>query len=221
MIDVSDVYDFYGLTCVIESSLGGEEQQLYAFFLKEIQRKYVVALKKRIKEEAGYLGLDIDGTNLETLMGNMKKGIDEQISKQANSMMRMGGGFNLMETIKQVHTTKPKGMENAAASFRVKEKQRPAFGGEPWAKISEAFLGVEKATSNKEIILAIDYLNDLAHNCCAVLFDLTGTRGGGGDAHKAIQDILDEKKHAKTPKEFASKMSNDVKSFLKANGILR
>jgi hypothetical protein len=220
MIDVSDVYDFYGLTCVTESDLNPEGVQMYTFFLKEIQRKYVVALKKRIKEEAGYLGLDIEGTNIATLMNNMKKGIDEQIKQQATKMARTGTGFNMMDIIKDTMNTKPKGMENAAAAFRVKEKQRPAFGGEPWAKISEAFLGVEAAKSNKEIILSIDHLNDLQHNCCHVLFDLTGTRGGGGDAHKAIAEILDEKRDAKTPKEFAPKMSGDVRSFLKEQKVV-
>jgi len=220
MLDVSDVYDFYGLSCVAEDNLNEEERKLYTFFLMEIQRRYVVTLKKRIKEEAGYLGLDIEGTNIETLMGNMKKGIDEQIKQQANKMARTGAGFNMMDIIKDTMNAKPKGMENAAAAFRVKEKQRPAFGGEPWAKISEAFLGVERAKSNKEIILAIDHLNDLQHNCCHVLFDLTGTRGGGGDAHKAIASILDEKRDAKTPRDFATKMSNDVRSFLKDQKVL-
>lgn len=220
MIDVSDVYDFYGLSCVTEASLNEEEKKMFTFFLNEIQRKYVISLKKRIKEEAGYLGLDIEGTNIETLMTNMKKGIDEQIKQQASKMARTGSGFNMMDIIKDTMNAKPKGMENAAAAFRVKEKQRPAFGGEPWAKIAEAFLGVERAKSNKDIILAIDHLNDLQHNCCHVLFDLTGTRGGGGEAHKAIAEILDEKKHAKTPRDFAPKMSSDVRSFLKDQKVV-
>jgi hypothetical protein len=221
MLDVSDVYDFYGLTCVAEDGLDDEGKKMYTFFLSEIKRKYVISLKKRIKEEAGYLGLDIDGTNIETLMGNMKKGIDEQIKEQSNKMARTGAGFNMMDMIKGTYNTKPKGMENAASAFRVKEKQRPAFGGEPWAKIAEAFLNVERAESNKAIVLAVDYLNDLAHNCCAVLFDLTGTRyGGTAENRKAIQEILDEKKNARTPKEFAFKMSGDVKSFLKDQKVL-
>ena len=220
MIDVSDVYDFYGLSCITESSLNDEESKMYTFFLNEIKRKYVIALRKRIKEEAGYLGLDIEGTNLASLLSNMKKGIDEQLAAQAKSMARTGSGFDMMSMIKSQHSNKPKGMENAAATFRVKEKQRPAFGGEPWAKISEAFLAVEKSTSNKEIVLSIDHLNDLAHNCCAVLFDLTGTRGTADENHKAIQRILDEKKNARTPREYSSKMSSDVKSFLKDQKVL-
>lgn len=221
MLDVSDVYDFYGLSCVTEGNLDDEGKKMYSFFLSEIKRKYVISLQKRIKEEAGYLGLDIDGTNIESLMSNMKKGIDEQIKEQSNKMARTGAGFNMMDMIKTTYNAKPKGMENAASAFRIKDKQRPAFGGEPWAKISEAFLSVERAESNKAIILSIDHLNDLAHNCCAVLFDLTGTRyGGTADNRKAIQEILDEKKNAPTPKGYASKMSGDVKSFLKEQKVL-
>ena len=221
MISVEDVFSFYGLTMVVESDLKTDDaKQMFNFFLKDIQKKYVDALRKRIKEEAGYLGLDIEGTNIESLMRNMRSGLDEQIKSQSARMATLGTGFNMMDHVRSTMGAKPKGMETAADAFRIKEKQRPAFGGEPWAKISEAFLGVERASSPKEIILAIDHLNDLAHNTCEVLFDLTGTRSGG-NGHQEIKKILDEKKNATHPREFASKMSGDVQSFLRDQGIIR
>lgn len=220
LLSVEDVYSFYGLTLLTEADLKDDEaKSMYSFFLSDIRKKYVKALEKRIREEAGYLGLDIAGTTIESLMRNMRNGLDEQIKKQSAKMAATGTGFNLMDMVKQQMGQKPKAMEGAADAFRIKEKQRPAFGGEPWAKISEAFLAVEKSSTPKEVILSIDHLNDLAHNCCAVLFDLTGTRGGG-NGHQEIAKILDEKKHAKHPREFASKMSSDVKEFLKEQGML-
>ena len=95
------------------------------------------------------------------------------------------------------------------------------FGGEPWAKISEAFTKIEEALGPKATILAIDHLNALAHNCCAVIFDLTGTRYGGSvTQHAAIKAVLDDKFKAKTPKEFAKKMSKDVRNFLRQERVI-
>lgn len=221
MLEVSDIYNFYGLTMIDEKSLDEENCKLYEFYLNEIKSAYVFSLKKRIKEEAGYLGLDIEGTSLEALLGNMKSKLDEEIIKQSRKMAALGAGFDLMSLVKSQHATKPKGMENAADGFRSKQgKSRTAFGGEPWAKISEAFIAIERAVSPKSIILAIDLLNSLQHNTCHVLFDVTGTRGGGGQDHNAVKQVLDEKFKAKHPREFSSKMSSEMKSFLESLGAL-
>jgi hypothetical protein len=218
MLKVSDVYDFYGLSVIDEKTLDEEGKNLFSFYLTEIQQAYVKTLKKRIIEEAGYMSLDVAGASIEAMLRDMKGKMDEQIKAQAASMSRTGLGFNMMELIKSEHKehNKPKDkMAGAADAFRSKQgKSMSAFGGEPWAVISEAFLAIEKAKSNKAIIESIDHLNDLQHNCCHVIFDLTGTRGGGGSNHNAVQAVLNEKFKAKTPREFAGKMSSDVRNFL-------
>lgn len=222
MLQASDLYDFYGLSMLTEQAVSGEGRKLYNFFLGEIRTKYIKTLSRRIKEEAGYIGLDVEGTNIATLLKKVNDGLAEQIQKQAERMRRGLGGFD-MSFIKNTYAAavKPKGMENAADAFRSKQgTSRSMFGGEPWAKICDAFVGIEKAQSSKEIVLAIDHLNALQHNCCHVIFDLTGTRGGGGSTHDDVKAVLDEKFKAKTPKEFASKMSEDVRNFLKEQGVL-
>jgi hypothetical protein len=203
-----------------EDQLDEEGKKLYIFYLSEIRTHYVVTLKKRIKEEAGYLNLDVDGSSIAALLKNMKNKMDEEIVKQSARMSATGSGFNMMDMVKSTHSAKPKALEASAEAFRSKEGRRPAFGGEPWAKICEAFLAIEQAQSSKAIVTSIDLLNSLQHNCCHVLFDLTGTRGGGGSNHTDVKAVLDDKFKAKTPKEFASKMSGDVRSFLKEQGVL-
>lgn len=221
MLSVSDVYDFYGLSVLDETTLDTESKQMYTFFLVEIRDNYIKTLKRRIKEEAGYLGLDVEQSSIEIMVKKVSEKLGDEIKRQSNSMAAMGKGFDMMSMIKAQHAAKVPGMENAAEQFRSKQgKSRGAFGGEPWAKISEAFLAIEKAESNKSIVLAIDHLNDLQHNCCHVIFDLTGTRGGGGDKHADVQAVLDEKFSAKSPKDFADKMSSDVRKFLKEQKIV-
>ena len=221
MLSVSDVYDFYGLSVLNESELKGEDHQQYVFFLTEIRDNYIKTLKRRIKEEAGYLGLDVEQSSIEIMVKKVSEKLGDEIKRQSSQMASMGKGFDMMSMIKAQHAAKVPGMENAAEQFRSKQgKSRSAFGGEPWAKISEAFLAIEKAETPKTIILAIDHLNDLQHNCCHVIFDLTGTRGGGGSSHADVQAVLDEKFAAKTPKDFASKMSSDVRNFLKEQKVV-
>ena len=221
MLSVNDVYDFYGLAMLSEADLKGEDLQQYVFFLTEIRDNYIKTLKKRIKEEAGYLGLDVENTSIEAMVKKVSEKLNDEIKRQSTSMAAMGKGFDMMSMIKAQHAQKVPGMENAAEQFRSKQgKSRSAFGGEPWAKISEAFLAIERAESPKSIVLAVDHLNALQHNCCHVIFDLTGTRGGGGDNHQAVQEVLEDKFKAKTPKEFADKMSSDVRSFLKDQKVI-
>ena len=221
MLTVSDVYDFYGLSLLKEEDLQEEPRKLFNYFLTNIRDNYVKTLKRRIIEEAGYLGMNVDGTNLESLISNLSKKLNQEISRQAANMAASGVGFDMMSMIRAQQQKPKPALEGAADAFRSsKGKSRSLFGGEPWAKISEAFLAIDRAQTAKNIILAIDHLNDLQHNCCHVIFDLTGTRGGGGDSHAAVKAVLDDKQKAKTPHDFADKMSGDVRDFLKEVGAL-
>jgi hypothetical protein len=221
MLSIDDVYSFYGLSCVDAPTLDDEARKIYSFHLKHIQSQYIKTLRKRIVEEAGYIGLDVNGDSIASLVKKVTDGLQEQLKKQSAKMTAIGVGFNIMDMIKSEHSKKPKSLENAADAFRSKDgKSRSMFGGDPWAKISEAFMKIEEAATSKEIIFAIDQLNDLQHNTCAVIFDLTGTRGSAGDNHAAVQAVLDEKFKAKSPQEFADKMSSDVREFLKEQRVI-
>lgn len=220
-LETHDIYDFYGLTMVDRDSLPAPNLRLFKFYLNEIKRKYIESLAHRIRLEAKWMGLDLQGNSITALVGKLSAKMDEEIQKQAGNMRMMGAGFDMLSFVKAQQGQKQRDLDVAADTFRSKEgKSRAAFGGEPWAKISDAFLRVEKATSEQEIILAIDALNSLQHNCCHVLFDLTNTRGGSGEDATAVKAVLEEKFKAKTPKEFGKKMSNDVRKFLKEVGAL-
>lgn len=222
MLSVSDVYDFYGLSLLKEEDLKDEPRKLFNYYLTTIRDNYVKTLKRRIIEEAGYLGMSVDGTNLESLISSLSKKLSQEISRQAANMAASGVGFDMMTMIRAQQQKPKPTLDGAADAFRSsKGKSRALFGGEPWAKISEAFLAIERAQTAKNIILAIDHLNMLAHNCCAVIFDLTNTRGSAGSMYEDVKAILDEKFKAKTPQDFADKMSGDVRLFLEEQGILR
>jgi hypothetical protein len=221
-LSTSDIYDFYGLTMVDADSIDEDSAKLYNFYLRDIKSKYIESLAHRIRLEAKWMGLDLDGNSITALVGKLSAKIDEEINKQAAKMRMTGTGFNMLDFVKSQQGQKQRDLDIAADTFRSKEgKSRPAYGGEPWAKISEAFLKVEKADTPKDIIQAVDALNSLQHNCCHVLFDLTNTRyGGEPDDATAVRAVLEEKFKAKTPKEFEKKMSQDVRKFLKGVGAL-
>lgn len=220
-LETHDIYDFYGLTMVNRDALPSPNQRLFKFYLNEIKRKYIESLAHRIRLEAKWMGLDLQGNSITALVNKLTTKMDEEIKKQSKNMMALGTGFDMLAFVQAHQKQKQRDMDIAADTFRSEEgKSRPAYGGEPWAKISDAFLRVEKAVSDQEIILAIDALNSLQHNCCHVLFDLTNTRGASGEDATAIKAVLEEKFKAKTPKEFEKKMSSDVRKFLKEVGAL-
>lgn len=210
-LSASDVYDFYGLSLMT----GMDDDELIdqrSLHLQEIRQKYIDSLKERIKAEAGYINLDVDGDSLVQLCGRISNALEKEIDQQAEKMRLFGQGFNMMDMIQQAHEAKPKGLEAAPEAFRSKQgTSRAMFGGEPWAQISEAFLAIEKAETDSEIILAIDQLNSLQHNTNYVLFDITG--------YANVHDVLNEKFAAAHPAEFKSKMSKDVIELLVKAGI--
>lgn len=210
-LSASDVYDFYGLSLMtgIEDETLLEERSGY---LQEIRQKYIDSLKERIKAEAGYINLDVDGDSIEQLCGRISKSLEKEIDDQAEKMRLFGQGFNMINMIQQAHDARPKGLEAAPEAFRSKQgTSRSLFGGEPWAQISEAFLAIENAKTDSEIILSIDQLNSLQHNTNYVLFDITG--------YANVHDVLNEKFAASHPRDFKSKMSKNIIDLLNRSGI--
>lgn len=214
-LSASDVYDFYGLTV-----LSGPAYTTYKpkrlEILKDIRSKYIASLKGRIKAEAGYLGIEIDGDSIASIIKNVSAQLNSAIEAEAENMRRYDSkGFNIMKFVEQFHK-QPTGMQTAPDAFRSKEgKARAMFGGEPWAKISEAFLKIESAQTDTEIILAIDGLNSLQHNTNYVLVDIAGVPGVD-----QLREMMEEKFHARGPEDLAPKMSPGVRSLLKEAGVL-
>ena len=212
----SDVYDFYGLTMLAGPTYAAFKTRRFEHLL-DIKSKYVAALKSRIKAEAGYIDLDVDGDSIEAILGQVEKHLSGAIEAEASSMMKFGSkGFNIINFVKKFHTDKPKGLEAAPDAFRSSAgTKRSMFGGEPWAQISEAFLAIAKAESAIEIVLSIDALNSLQHNTNYVLVDIAGVPGVD-----QLRAMMEEKFHS-GPKDLAPKMSNKVRGLLKEAGILK
>ena len=216
-LKAADVYDLYGLSMLSRNQLDEDGRRMRTFFLHQVKKAYVDSLKARIVAEAGYINIDLKEGSIASMVSSMGEKMNAAIEKQAGGAAA-GLGFNVLDMVQQAHQRpqqrhdRSAEMTHAADDFRSdKGKSRSAFGGEPWAKISEAFVAVERANTDDAIIQSIDHLNSLQHNTNHVLFDLAG----GG-----IQAVLDEKFKAKKPREFASKLSGDVRKFLKQWGAL-
>lgn len=197
---MADVYDFYGMILLEDKPLSVDDRATYDTLMRDIRRKFVTALKSRIIAEAGYIGIDLKVMSIEAMCKKISDTLAEAVTKEADTMAALGTGFKLMNFIENVHNNKPPDpFYTAPDAFRSKEgTKRAMFGGEPWAKISEAFIKVEKAQTTKEIIYAIDITCDLQHNTNHVLFDITG-----GD----VKAILDQKDKPDAFKYFYERMS--------------
>ena len=211
----ADVYNFYGLTMLSAPEYKAFKSRRMELLL-DIKQKYVEALKSRIKAEAGYIDLDVEGDSIEAILKQVSNHLNSALEAEAESMRKYDSkGFNIMKFVKQFHTDKPKGLETAPDAFRSKQGTSVSmFGGEPWAKIAEAFLAIAQAKTDSEIILSIDALNSLQHNTNYVLVDIAGVPGVD-----QLQEMMNEK-FVSGPKELAPKMSVLVRELLEDAGVL-
>jgi hypothetical protein len=244
LLSPEDIYDVYGLDWVLQVNLDPEDRQFVNFRLNQIQDAYVHAAKSRIKAEAGFLGIDdADNLSFSSMLGRIKDHLATAVqdSMMANAeRMQRGGGFNLMGEILKAHQKAgrmPVGIDPSKFGVKV-ETPQPRPDVDPnwfmkgnsgrvvedpkWAEIARAYLGVEAAKDSREIVQAIDRLNQLQHNSFHVLIDLQTGRmlndysnaTNDRDARKNLQEILDIKLKARSPSVFASSMSKEVRDIL-------
>ncbi len=246
LLSAEDIYDLYGLEWVLKggSGLDSEDRSVISFRLREVRDTYVAACKSRIRAEARFLGikLDGDGFSFSKVLDEIKKGVGAAMQKDAEKMMR-GGSFNLMGTILKAHQAGGadlKGVDlarfgvNAAAPPPPKKDVDPEWfmktkdhGGRVWedprwAEIAKAYVAVEESRTDDEIIRAIDRINQLQHNSFHVLIDLqTGrmltdytNQTDDREARKRLQEVLNMKLEATSVEEFKDRMSSDVRKLL-------
>ena len=207
-LSISDIYNFYGLILLEDTDgVSPEDKSKYEIEIRLIRDKFITALKSRIIAEAGYIGIDLKNASIEAMVGRIKTKLNEEIVNNASKMAAFGTGFKLMDFVQNMEGIKqPDPIYNASDAFRsTKGKSRSMYGGEPWAKISEAFINVEKAKPTREIIGAIDHLCDLQHNTNYVLFDITS----GGN----IREVLDMKLKDDSLKYFIKNMTPEFKEL--------
>lgn len=245
LLSAADIYDVYGCEWVLTAAnLDTEDQHIISFRLNEIQDAYVHACKSRIKAEARFLGIgNVEELSFSAMLANIKdhlgKAIQQSMFDQSERMMR-GGAPNIFKDILKAHQAAgnvPKGVDLAKFGMKA-ENTPPRPDVDPnwfmkgnsgrvtedprWAEITKAYLAVEAARSDKEIISTIDRLNQLQHNSFHVLIDLqTGrmltdfdNQTEDREARQRLQEILNLKLTAKSPVEFASNMSSDIRKLL-------
>lgn len=234
MLDTKDIFDFYG--CEFLSTFPGvedEDKKMADFRIDEIWGKYLNAVRERIKSEMHFLGIDADGDfSIKRMMSLIENMLKNEISAQAEQMRRDGGGFNMGKMIVQANMMAGRDVGSLAKQFGLaQEKPTPkktidteSLVKDPkWHTIAQAFEQLENAKSTKEKILAVDRLNGLQHNSFHLLIDLqTGRmledRAKGAKDHteavNIVKEVLEIKKEAKTPLEFADRMSSDVRGML-------
>lgn len=247
LLSAEDIYDVYGLEWVYkanQTNLDGEDRSLISFRLQEIRDTYVAACKSRIRAEARFLGikLDGDGFSFSQVIEEIKKSIGKAMEQNAEKMMR-GGKFNLMGTILAAHQAGGadlKGIDvakyglNPAAPPPPKKDVDPNWfmktkdhGGRVWedprwAEIAKAYVAIEEAQTEDQIIQSIDRINQLQHNSFHVLIDLqTGrmltdytNQTDDREARKRLQEVLNMKLEATSVEEFKDRMSGDVRKLL-------
>ncbi len=247
LLSAQDIYDVYGLEWVRTApSIDQDDRQLISFRLGEIRDAYVHACKSRIRAEAKFLG--IDGTEELTfaaMLTKIKDALGAAVQKaafdQADRMVRGGGPPKLFQTILKAHQAAgntPQGVDltkfgmgpTAAAPPRpdvdpnwFMKGNSGRVGEDPkWAEIVKAYLAVEAARGDDEIIMSIDRLNQLQHNSFHVLIDLqTGrmltdfsNQASDREARQRLQEVLNLKLTARTPLVFMGEMSSEVRKLL-------
>jgi len=233
LLETVDIFDLYG--CEFVYSSGDSDDQMYAASrIDEIHAKYLHAARERIKSECKFLGLsekDFDSMSFAQIASKLPSMLEKELEKQANHMMH-GGGFNLMKVVIDAQRMSGADMTGIdTAKFGVgqpkKDEKTNTINAESllkdpkWHIIAKAFIALEDAKSVQEKVMAIDHLNDLQHNSFHLLIDLQTGRmlegksegesyGKHEEAVNIVKEVLDIKRDAKAPKEYASKMSRDV-----------
>jgi len=210
--------------------------QVYLHSVRErVKAELVFCGVKEIELKAGF--------SLRSMVAKADSILAKEMEKQSKNMM-FGRGFDMMGTMLSAHRQaggdfakldpkklralgisvpkeEPKQVDNA-----VQENMDKGFFKNPkWKVIADAFIALEEASDNVSKIQAIDHLNDLQHNSFHLLIDLQtgrmlennsagGSKGKHEKAVNIVKEVLDIKQGATSPKEYAAKMSEDIKDLI-------
>lgn len=98
--------------------------------------------------------------------------------------------------------------EIAENIFR-KGRWATSYGGQPWGNIAEGLRMIAKAETTGDMVKAMDNAYDLQHNTATVFNKIKKYQREGG--YKWLQDMLDFKYHAMTPRELIPLASSAAK----------
>ena len=98
--------------------------------------------------------------------------------------------------------------EIAENIFR-KGRWATSYGGQPWGNIAEGLRMIINANTTSDMVKAMDNAYDLQHNTASVFNKIKKYQREGG--YKWLQDMLDFKYHAVTPRELIPLSSSAAK----------
>lgn len=169
--------------------------------------------------------------------------LQEEIGEQTDKMM-FGGGFDMIGAMVKARQQSGGSMEGfdtkrlkkmgigvsqseETKDTSVEDHMEEGFFNNPkWSEIAQAFVDLENAHAVDQKIQTIDRLNDLQHNSFHLLIDLqTGrmlddrskgsSKGKHNEAVDVLKEVLDIKHGASNPKEFADKMTPEIRKLVR------
>lgn len=214
-------------------------EEIYKVYLTSVRERVKAELVfcgvKDIEINAGF--------SIRSMVAKADSMLAKEMEKQSKKMM-FGGGFDMMGTMMAAHQQaggdfakldakkmkalgifapkdKPKEVDNAVRN----NMDEGFFKNSKWKVIADAFIALEEASNVTDKILAIDHLNDLQHNSFHLLIDLQtgrmlegksegGSKGKHDKAVDIVKEVLDIKQGAASPKEYADKMSEEIKDLV-------
>ena len=209
-----DLYSFYGVASLNLDKMAADDLSIIESFLQGFKKLYMEALRTRFAHwnPGGKKALTVDD-----MIKNLRDDIVEFVAKDANKMARMGGGFNMMAAVKHMRG------EVGDTKHRVEEAQVKDFANnlskfdkDKYPKIAQGVVKLHEAKSNKDIILAIDHVNDLQHWGGYILIDFVAGHRDPSDkeGNRVLQQVMDLKKNAKNPLDFADKMYSEIRKIV-------
>lgn len=204
-----DLYDFYGIASLSRKALSPEFLKRITDRLLQIRDLYLGALKNRF---GGFAGLK-DGLDYADFVKSLKDSLNDEIVEQA-AQMRPGltQGFNVMAIVDVMHQSKKKTPKVGGAYVKALSENLANFNMADYPKIAKGIVDLYEAKSCKDIILSVDFMNDLQHCGGYVLVDFVAGHRDPSNVlgNKIYQEILDFKRDAMSPLDFAEHMSPSI-----------
>lgn len=190
-----------------------------------------------IEKLVGSIGKALENEMLEAAE-DMQRGAGFNLMGSLLKNAQQGGmdmqGIDLSKFGVAKEEAKPKETTLDADMFNGGERGNRGGGGlvrDPkWHIIAKAFVDLEQADDTNSKIQAIDVINDLQHNSFHILIDLQtgrmlhGNEYTGAVSHQQavenLHEVLDIKKNARTPLDFISKVSSDLRKIYNQNKAL-
>lgn len=210
-----DLYDFYGIASLSRKALTPEFQERVSRKLKDLRQLFLDALQARFNYWRGGEAISIN-----KIVEVMKNSLEDEIMKQAKLMQSgLGGGFNMLAAVAAMRgDTKVASKKMEAETIKLFAENLKNFKSADYPKIAKGVVDLFEAETDKDIILSIDFLNDLQHCGGYVLVDfVAGQRDPTNTlGNKVMQEILDFKRDVVSPMDFAKDMSAPILEVVKS-----